>query len=485
MVKEKQHIVFSNIQATDIQLFKVSLPVDDDLDGKLGNLKIEQQEELKSPVEEISGLFEDPPAKKLHLLVHALNAQSKRPRPLSQQSRSWPQKRQNIEIPALEHVAAFLKAPLSELEKVPVSKREFRRLVHPTPGHDYCTEKDALSVFRIDDDDDDLTAQDGWPVCFVSAVVERLPISESNFISAWDRNIRFIVERCVPYGTSFRNSNSHTATRDLRPDYGFLIRKTCPFRGEEKGPENTADPREELSEKLIWMYKSTPYVLAYHASGTSVSLVALAPSQVGLNPVIHNLVTTDIQWRKDRINNILHLINLSALLTPLSQLMEPSGAEFDRLERRTCTIDLTSFVIIKTYQDSAKVKHLRGIYDLLREYRVPNVDRLSFASGNTVHLAPRGVAVQPRTKQELHECVRCVLEALVVLHRIPLYHRDIRPENVIKRIEDPSRWFLIDWEDASGPETVAQPYFMRETHSPDIFHDNHGAEVDIWGVAAD
>ena len=64
----------------------------------------------------------------------------------------------------------------------------------------------------------------------------------------------------------------------------------------------------------------------------------------------------------------------------------------------------------------------------------------------------------------------------------PLYHRDIRWNNVLRKIEDRARWFLIDWEDSSVAPTKAAPLLKNETHSPDVFKDNHGAEVDIWGI---
>ena len=69
-----------------------------------------------------------------------------------------------------------------------------------------------------------------------------------------------------------------------------------------------------------------------------------------------------------------------------------------------------------------------------------------------------------------------------VAHKIPLYHRDIRWDNIVRKIEDKSKWFLIDWEYAATPPTFAQLSFMKETHSPDIFHDGHGPEVDIWAI---
>jgi hypothetical protein len=67
-----------------------------------------------------------------------------------------------------------------------------------------------------------------------------------------------------------------------------------------------------------------------------------------------------------------------------------------------------------------------------------------------------------------------------VLHEEPqVFHRDIRWPNIIQA---PERLFLIDWEDAAVPPTIAPSNFDRETHSPKVFIDGHGAEVDVWSV---
>ena len=69
------------------------------------------------------------------------------------------------------------------------------------------------------------------------------------------------------------------------------------------------------------------------------------------------------------------------------------------------------------------------------------------------------------------------------MHAEPsVYHRDIRRENIIKRI-DSDDWFLIDFADACKVPTKAANHLNRENHSPHIRQDGHGAEVDIWGVA--
>jgi len=60
------------------------------------------------------------------------------------------------------------------------------------------------------------------------------------------------------------------------------------------------------------------------------------------------------------------------------------------------------------------VSHLRHIYALLREMRVPHVDSLVLWYETTLHLSPRGVPDKPKTERELLEALICVLEALEV-----------------------------------------------------------------------
>jgi len=48
---------------------------------------------------------------------------------------------------------------------------------------------------------------------------------------------------------------------------------------------------------------------------------------------------------------------------------------------------------------------------------------------------------------------------------------------------DAQGWFLIDWSDASTAPTRGVTYLSEWEHSPRVRQDNHGAEVDIWGIA--
>jgi hypothetical protein len=40
----------------------------------------------------------------------------------------------------------------------------------------------------------------------------------------------------------------------------------------------------------------------------------------------------------------------------------------------------------------------------------------------------------------------------------------------------------VDWDDSSTSPTKASTTLDVRSHSPAVFEDNHGAEVDIWAV---
>jgi hypothetical protein len=65
---------------------------------------------------------------------------------------------------------------------------------------------------------------------------------------------------------------------------------------------------------------------------------------------------------------------------------------------------------------------------------------------------------------------------------LPVYHQDIQAPNIIKNL-DGDKWFLIDWSDASEALTCGMKHLKPLEHSPLVLQDNHGTEVDIWGVA--
>jgi hypothetical protein len=63
-----------------------------------------------------------------------------------------------------------------------------------------------------------------------------------------------------------------------------------------------------------------------------------------------------------------------------------------------------------------------------------------------------------------------------------LFHCDIHWPNVIWDASLHTKWFLIDWDDASITPTQLAVHLDWNTHPPKVFENNHGTEVDIWGA---
>jgi hypothetical protein len=171
--------------------------------------------------------------------------------------KQWQSKRIKLKLPEIAELVRIADLPLSDEEKIPISVNRIKGLISsPIEVKDICTSKDVELLFRAGEGNTPLDK-------FFFAVADAPPDrgTEDSFHSFWDKNVRDILEILIPKGRSTRNSSHHTATGSLRPDYAFLLNKLCPFRGEEKAPDNTDDPKKELADKLVWAYAPAPFVL--------------------------------------------------------------------------------------------------------------------------------------------------------------------------------------------------------------------------------
>jgi hypothetical protein len=64
----------------------------------------------------------------------------------------------------------------------------------------------------------------------------------------------------------------------------------------------------------------------------------------------------------------------------------------------------------------------------------------------------------------------------------PLFCHDKCWPNVIWDTSLHTKWFLIDWDDASTTLTQPAVHLDWNSHPPMVFENNHGVEVNIWGV---
>ena len=162
------------------------------------------------------------------------------------------------DLPEVHDLRAFLLEPLKEREKFPVTRLMFNGMLSSSRV-DPCTEKDLECILTINN----LEAPSST-VPFMNAV--QMPSSamgpKSTYINFWDCNIRSLLEVLILGVTSRRDTCWFTETGKCRPDVIFTIGDKCPFRGEEKSPQNSDNPKAELVDKLVgWKYDPAPYVL--------------------------------------------------------------------------------------------------------------------------------------------------------------------------------------------------------------------------------
>ncbi|GES82650.1 crinkler (CRN) family protein [Rhizophagus clarus] len=278
-------------------------------------------------------------------------------------------------------------------------------------------------------------------------------------------------------------------------DLRVLFRK--PFgtshsrRGEGKSSTSTEDPKSELGRKLVWTYDPAPYVLGYYTHGPQVTLVAICrPVEGYALPDVVDIVQSNLKFRSERVRHLLRIINLSCIINALQPVIGRRGIpEFRSVYRNGRMIEIRGTGVKKTYlfeNIQTRVQKLVNLYEKLVRKEVPNIDHLDCYNkeSGSVHLSPKGLQVVPSNQQELFEAITCVLEAIVVLHdgNDPIYHRDIRWDNIIRRYDDPSKWFLIDWDDATEYPSRPAMHLTTEEHAPEVFTRNHRDEVDIWSV---
>jgi hypothetical protein len=162
----------------------------------------------------------------------------------------------------LQDLHTYLRQPLEEDEKIPISQQTFDQvsnasfLIYPKLA---LTAEKLATLFRVSTDE----CAPGVERLFLYAVDRECPESgtEDRFHSTWDENISNILTFILSYAQPIRSSNRNTSTALKRPDYGLLIGNYCIFRGEEKGSNSSDDPAQELTDKLKWDYDPLPYIL--------------------------------------------------------------------------------------------------------------------------------------------------------------------------------------------------------------------------------
>lgn len=96
-----------------------------------------------------------------------------------------------------------------------------------------------------------------WDKCLSRIIYpQAVGQTEQSFISCWNDSIRATLKFFLPEIDCDRNTSCNSSTLTNRPDLVALYNSKCLFRGEEKGPNDSDDPRQELVDKLNgWDYE--------------------------------------------------------------------------------------------------------------------------------------------------------------------------------------------------------------------------------------
>ncbi|KAL8020732.1 putative protein kinase [Plasmopara halstedii] len=315
--------------------------------------------------------------------------------------------------------------------------------------------------------------------------------TECSFIWFWDTVFRSILDVVFTRARINRDSSKNLSTENKRPDFLFILNDVCVFRGEEAEPGTNINlPREQLYQKLTWVYGAVPYVFGYAASGYKVDLFALFRSSSESSDVeSYSIGYFDLESAADRFRIVLALLNLCLLFSAITEACPDSGRnEYRNIHcSNGVVVRLNPTFVEKIFPSEEGFDQLEHIYGIMQSANVSNVDRLIKLkwAKKTAIFEPRGTMMKPRNLLELFVALRNILEALVALHRESVIHRDIRWSNVIKR-RDRDAWFLIDFADAAtSPQRFPNgKHLSTEEHAPEIFVNGsiHTTAVDIWAV---
>ncbi|OWZ17872.1 Serine/threonine protein kinase [Phytophthora megakarya] len=406
---------------------------------------------------------------------------------------AWIKAIKDEQIPALPSTCAKLKEHLERAlrVKVPISDRLFQIvLAQNTTG-----ELSSLYVKLFEPEPhkalSDITGG------IIGTVIDPLDsgseaVSKATYHHLWDSLMAMLLRR-VSNGKFRRNTNTSTFTGLYRPDLCFYYKRSniCVFRGEEKASGELQVPIKELHEKLTWRYDDAPYIFGYAAVGLNVCLVAIQKDEMtDRSAKVETIETYDLGNLAGRLSFFLAMLNLSTLLRPIVELIQPLDIpEYGIIERDNgVQIAFAENCVIKTYPQSMPsadiIRNLQDLHQRMKRHSVPNVVVLknSNITKKYVMLAPIGLLAPPENTQQLLMALRDILNALVAMHAINLMHRDLSWKNVLK-YSDGDKWFLIDFDEGASSPAAKVTHLKAESHAPEILSSSsHTVKVDIWSM---
>jgi hypothetical protein len=383
-------------------------------------------------------------------------------------------------IPAKHEVKQYLMSPLSA--PIPISHRRYDQLqqVH------LVSDRVISLLFTVGNASAELL----WDH-FISTIIHPLPhqASEFSYIGFWDSVLSRALE-LFPALKPDRNTHHGSSTgKRQRPDQVTLLHGLCLFRGEEKA-DNNGDPAAELRDKLIWSYgENVEYIFAYHAIGEQVTFDIITADKQVLEQHTFNF-----GHASDRLLAFLSVVNIARLLPLIAERCpERKEAEFEHKERKGKVLSFSPDSVIKRFTAISDTDYQRmsQVYDAIKgiDYCIQSIRQSrkrthdEMEAGASFMFERVGIESKPQNQLQLVNALRCVLTALVGLHKKGFIHRDLRWPNVL--LHASGYWTLIDFDDAvAAPASdTSAGHLSRESHALEMFdRKTHSFPVDVWGV---
>lgn len=210
------------------------------------------------------------------------------------------------------------------------------------------------------------------------------------------------------------------------------------------------------------------------------------------HPLVH-VSLTDEDWR---LKLCILVTNTARILNCMIHYAIPLTC---CPSKRCLIVENDISYIQKTYSSNdicgiTTVENMISIYQSIQD--VPFTDRLVSVNkqgdSTSCKFAPIGRTYLPQDTSELLDALECVAQALVMLHKQNIMHRDIRWANVFHALKDTTsfkrKWILFDFEFAAiSPQPVLPTHSLTPgNHAPEMISDAqdgvHTAAVDIWGI---
>ncbi|RIB00197.1 hypothetical protein C2G38_2256821 [Gigaspora rosea] len=260
-------------------------------------------------------------------------------------------------------------------------------------------------------------------------------------------------------------------------------------REEKSTDDGLIDAKRLLISKMkTWspsLYGDLKYILAYAAGGAQLQFYAIDPS-LNLHVISDRLNLDNLQGR---VEALICIFNIHRIIRSMKSLLPETVVPVWKLFKRTygdifiadtqiekrihsfSAYPFSNMTVLKNiYRDTKDIKNI------IHAVSDPWIDNNSYK----VILAPVGINRTPRTEQEVKAAIRCVLNALVGLHKFGYVHRDVCWPNILQLTDN--SWMLIDLE-CAGTDDESVNFDPLKDWAPEVIETKkYTKKADVYMV---